>query len=112
MRLSHWLGREGFNRISIGVQGLRCRGAARVNRIQSEEETAGCHRCCTCQRFQVVSIDLIYGLQSRRSKVFGVTLDKVIAADPDRLSIYNYAHMPTLFKRSGVSMRRICLHLR
>jgi oxygen-independent coproporphyrinogen-3 oxidase len=27
-----------------------------------------------------------------------VTLDKVIAADPDRLSIYNYAHMPTMFK--------------
>jgi len=26
-----------------------------------------------------------------------VTLDKVIAANPDRLSIYNYAHMPTIF---------------
>ena len=27
-----------------------------------------------------------------------VTLDKVIAADPDRISAYNYAHLPHLFK--------------
>jgi len=42
--------------------------------------------------------DLIYGLPRQTLAGFGTTLDKVIAANPDRLSIYNYAHMPTVFK--------------
>ncbi|MEK7712175.1 MAG: oxygen-independent coproporphyrinogen III oxidase, partial [Pseudomonadota bacterium] len=29
---------------------------------------------------------------------FAATLDKVIAAGPDRLSVFNYAHLPELFK--------------
>jgi len=29
---------------------------------------------------------------------FGATLEKVIAAGPDRLSVFNYAHLPELFK--------------
>ena len=45
-----------------------------------------------------MSIDLIYGLPKQTLEGFGVTLDKVIAANPDRLSIYNYAHMPKMFK--------------
>jgi oxygen-independent coproporphyrinogen III oxidase len=45
-----------------------------------------------------VSIDLIYGLPKQTLEGFSATLDKVISANPDRLSIYNYAHMPTMFK--------------
>jgi oxygen-independent coproporphyrinogen-3 oxidase len=29
---------------------------------------------------------------------FALTLDKILAAEPDRFSIFNYAHMPTRFK--------------
>jgi oxygen-independent coproporphyrinogen-3 oxidase len=29
---------------------------------------------------------------------FNRTLERVLAMDPDRLSIYNYAHLPSLFK--------------
>jgi oxygen-independent coproporphyrinogen III oxidase len=92
------LGQAGFNRISIGVQDFDDKVQSAVNRIQSEEETLRVIHAARANGFKSVSIDLIYGLPKQTLEGFGVTLDKVIAANPDRLSIYNYAHMPTLFK--------------
>ncbi|NCN22929.1 MAG: oxygen-independent coproporphyrinogen III oxidase, partial [Gallionella sp.] len=92
------LGREGFNRISIGVQDFDDEVQRAVNRIQSEEETLGIIKAARANGFKSVSIDLIYGLPKQTLEGFGRTLDRIIAANPDRLSIYNYAHMPTLFK--------------
>jgi oxygen-independent coproporphyrinogen-3 oxidase len=91
------LGKEGFNRISIGVQDFNAEVQRAVNRIQSEEETLRVIRAARASGFKSVSIDLIYGLPKQTLEGFGVTLDKVIAANPDRLSVYNYAHMPTIF---------------
>ncbi len=92
------LGAAGFNRISVGVQDFDAAVQHAVNRIQSEEETLRVITAARANGFKSVSIDLIYGLPKQTLEGFGVTLDKVIATDPDRLSIYNYAHMPTLFK--------------
>jgi oxygen-independent coproporphyrinogen-3 oxidase len=92
------LGEAGFNRISLGVQDFDADVQRAVNRIQSEEETLRVIHAARANGFKSVSIDLIYGLPKQTLKGFGVTLDKVIAANPDRLSIYNYAHMPTIFK--------------
>jgi oxygen-independent coproporphyrinogen-3 oxidase len=91
------LGEVGFNRISIGVQDFDDEVQRAVNRIQSEEETLRVIQAARANGFKSVSIDLIYGLPKQTLNGFGVTLDKVIAANPDRLSIYNYAHMPTIF---------------
>lgn len=92
------LGEVGFNRISLGVQDFDAEVQRAVNRIQSEEETLQVIRAARANGFKSVSIDLIYGLPKQTLEGFGRTLDKVIAANPDRLSIYNYAHMPTIFK--------------
>jgi oxygen-independent coproporphyrinogen-3 oxidase len=92
------LGATGFNRISIGVQDFDDDVQKAVNRIQSEEETLRIINAARANGFKSVSIDLIYGLPKQTLEGFGRTLDRVIAADPDRLSIYNYAHMPTIFK--------------
>ncbi|HEY9147669.1 MAG TPA: oxygen-independent coproporphyrinogen III oxidase, partial [Gammaproteobacteria bacterium] len=45
-----------------------------------------------------ISIDLIYGLPFQSVAGFTRTLDKVLAFSPDRLSVFNYAHLPELFK--------------
>ncbi|MBI5918769.1 MAG: oxygen-independent coproporphyrinogen III oxidase [Nitrosomonadales bacterium] len=87
----------GFNRISVGVQDFEPDVQQAVNRIQSEEETLRVIKAARANGFQSVSIDLIYGLPKQTVAGFKRTLDKVIAADPDRLSIYNYAHLPTVF---------------
>jgi oxygen-independent coproporphyrinogen-3 oxidase len=92
------LGSMGFNRISIGVQDFDPAVQQAVNRIQSEEETLQVIKAARANGFKSVSIDLIYGLPKQTIEGFKRTLDKVIAVNPDRLSIYNYAHMPTLFK--------------
>ena len=91
------LGAAGFNRISVGVQDFDDEVQRAVNRIQGEEETLRVINAARANGFKSVSIDLIYGLPKQTPEGFGATLDKVIAVNPDRLSIYNYAHMPTLF---------------
>ncbi|MBI1174877.1 MAG: oxygen-independent coproporphyrinogen III oxidase [Sideroxydans sp.] len=92
------LGELGFNRISIGVQDFDPEVQKAVNRIQSEEETLRVIHAARANGFKSVSIDLIYGLPKQTLDGIRATLQKVIAADPDRLSIYNYAHLPTIFK--------------
>jgi oxygen-independent coproporphyrinogen-3 oxidase len=87
----------GFNRISIGVQDFDPLVQKAVNRIQSEEETLQVINAARANGFKSISIDLIYGLPKQTIAGFKATLEKVIAANPDRLSIYNYAHMPTIF---------------
>lgn len=87
----------GFNRISIGVQDFDPQVQKAVNRIQSEAETLQVINAARANGFKSVSIDLIYGLPKQTIAGVKATLDKVIAANPDRLSIYNYAHMPTIF---------------
>jgi oxygen-independent coproporphyrinogen-3 oxidase len=68
-----------------------------VNRIQSEEETFAAIDAARDARFKSVSVDLIYGLPFQTVDSFIKTLERVIQADPDRLSVFNYAHLPTLF---------------
>ena len=92
------LGELGFNRMSVGVQDFDERVQIAVNRIQSEEETANVITAARANGFKSISVDLIYGLPHQTVMGFNRTLERVLAMDPDRLSIYNYAHMPTLFK--------------
>jgi oxygen-independent coproporphyrinogen III oxidase len=92
------LGELGFNRMSVGVQDFDERVQVAVNRVQSEEETANVISAARANGFKSISIDLIYGLPHQTVMGFNRTLERVLAMDPDRLSIYNYAHMPTLFK--------------
>ena len=88
----------GFNRLSMGVQDFDERVQKAVNRIQPEEITLGAIKAARAEGFKAVSLDLIYGLPFQSAKTFETTLERTIAADPDRLSVFNYAHLPELFK--------------
>ncbi|MFW6379642.1 MAG: oxygen-independent coproporphyrinogen III oxidase [Guyparkeria sp.] len=88
----------GFNRISLGVQDFDPDVQKAVNRVQSFEETREVVETAREQNFHGVSIDLIYGLPHQTRERFMKTLDRVIELDPDRLSIFNYAHLPQRFK--------------
>ncbi|MDR3056304.1 MAG: oxygen-independent coproporphyrinogen III oxidase [Zoogloeaceae bacterium] len=92
------LGELGFNRMSVGVQDFDENVQRAINRIQSEAETAAVIRAARQNGFKSISIDLIYGLPRQSVAGFEQSLDRVLAMDPDRLSIYNYAHLPSLFK--------------
>ncbi len=88
----------GFNRISLGVQDFNPRVQQAVNRIQPQEHTLNLIGAARRAGFTSVNVDLIYGLPNQTLETFSETLDTVIAVRPDRLAIYNYAHMPRLFK--------------
>jgi len=88
----------GFNRMSLGVQDFDVAVQKAVNRLQTEEQTFEVLNTAREQGFRSVSVDLIYGLPLQSVASFEQTLDKVLIESPDRLSIFNYAHMPKMFK--------------
>jgi len=88
----------GFNRMSLGVQDFEEKVQTAVNRIQTEAETMEVLQAARAEGFRSVSIDLIYGLPFQTRDSFSRTLDRVIEVGPDRMSVFNYAHLPTIFK--------------
>ena len=88
----------GFNRLSLGVQDFDAAVQQAVNRIQSEAEVAELLATARDNQFKSVSFDLIYGLPLQTRQSFSRTLDSVIEMRPDRLAVYNYAHLPARFK--------------
>lgn len=88
----------GINRISLGVQDFDPAVQAAVNRLQAPELTEALVRGGRRLGLRSISFDLIYGLPRQTVEGFGHTLDRVIAAQPDRIAIYGYAHLPSLFK--------------
>jgi oxygen-independent coproporphyrinogen-3 oxidase len=92
------LRRIGFNRMSLGVQDFDPRVQAAVNRIQTEAETLEVLDAARAQGFRSISLDLIYGLPLQTAASFLSTLDRIIELTPDRISVFNYAHLPTRFK--------------
>jgi len=88
----------GFNRLSFGIQDFDNAVQIAVNRIQSEESTALIIEEGRRQGFHSISVDLIYGLPLQTTKSFAKTIDKIIALSPDRIAVFNYAHLPHIFK--------------
>lgn len=88
----------GFNRVSMGIQDFDPAVQKAVNRIQDEGKTLGLIDAARSSGFNSVSVDLIYGLPLQTAKSFEKTIDSVLTARPDRLSVYNYAHLPHLFR--------------
>ena len=88
----------GFNRISLGVQDFNPKVQQAVNRIQSYKETRDVIIAARKDEFHSISLDLIYGLPFQTVESFSETVDKVLDLEPDRLSVFNYAHMPEMFK--------------
>ena len=92
------LAEVGFNRISLGVQDIDPVVQEAVNRIQDPKATLEMVEGSRQLGFNSVSIDLIYGLPLQTVDSFGKTIDTVVEARPDRLAVYNYAHLPQLFR--------------
>jgi len=88
----------GFNRISLGLQDIDPKVQEAVNRVQSVEQTAAILEEARRLGFRSLNLDLIYGLPYQTLEGFNATLDTVIAMNPDRLSVFNYAHLPDRFR--------------
>ena len=87
----------GFNRISLGVQDFDPVVQRAVNRIQTVEQTLAVADAARAHGFRSINFDLIYGLPKQTLQGFEQTLDQVCKASPDRIALYSYAHLPTMF---------------
>lgn len=87
----------GFNRLSIGVQDFNKEVQRAVNREQDEQFIVDLIARARTLGFHSINLDMIYGLPHQTLTTFTQTLEKIVAIRPERLSLFNYAHMPSLF---------------
>lgn len=88
------LKKEGFNRISLGVQDFDPHVQKLINRHQSYEMTETMLQELRHLGFDSFNFDLVYGLPGQTEKGWLRTLDQVLELSPDRLAVYSYAHVP------------------
>ncbi|MBF7049274.1 oxygen-independent coproporphyrinogen III oxidase [Campylobacter volucris] len=89
---------NGFNRISFGVQDFNEKVQKEIHRIQPFELTKNAVDMVRKKGVNSVNMDLIYGLPYQDLESFKQTLQKALIINPDRLAIFNYAHVPWLKK--------------
>lgn len=92
----------GFNRTSFGVQDFNPEVQEAINRVQSEEITRQTVIWARELGYKSVNIDLIYGLPHQTLENFADSVEKVIDISPDRIAVFNYAHVPWLKKHQNV----------
>ncbi len=94
---------NGVNRISFGVQDFNEKTQKAVNRVQSFTLTKKAVDIARKYGINSINIDLMYGLPYQTLETFKKTLEQVKALDPDRIAVFNYAHLPWMKK----GMRKI-----
>ena len=92
------LRRMGFNRLSIGVQDLDPDVQKAVNRVHDTAMVSSVFGAARAVGFDSISVDLIYGLPRQTTSGFARTVEILGGLRPDRVSLFNYAHLPHLFK--------------
>jgi len=87
----------GFNRVSFGIQDFNDEVQKAVNREQCADNVADLVVEARELGYKSVNTDMIYGLPLQTEDSFAQTIDRLIALSPDRVSVFNYAHIPNLF---------------
>ncbi|MAX31457.1 MAG: oxygen-independent coproporphyrinogen III oxidase [Halomonadaceae bacterium] len=87
----------GFNRLSLGVQDLDPKVQQAINRVQPRVLTESLIDEARRLGFRSLNLDLIYGLPHQTPSSFAATLAQIIDMAPPRLSVFNYAHLPSRF---------------
>ncbi|WP_337879760.1 oxygen-independent coproporphyrinogen III oxidase [Rheinheimera sp.] len=95
-KLAH-LFQLGFRRVSFGVQDFDPAVQQAINRVQPYAMVEALVHQAQQLGFESVNLDLVYGLPLQQAESFASTLQQVIALNPDRVSLFSYAHLPTRF---------------
>lgn len=88
----------GFNSITLSVQDFDCEVQQTAHRNQNEDDTLRVIHEAQQEKFKSINIGLAYGLPKQNIDKFDRTLEKIINARPNRISLMNYIHLPENFK--------------
>ncbi|MGO2235575.1 oxygen-independent coproporphyrinogen III oxidase [Marinomonas sp.] len=92
------LTKKGINRISIGVQDFDIKVQEAIHRVQPVQMVTDLVTDARELGIKSINFDLIYGLPYQSIEGFRETLAQVIALSPERISLFNYAHLPDRFR--------------
>ncbi len=84
----------GATRASLGVQDTDTRVQLAIHRIQPQAQNEQAFAWLRAAGFSSINVDLIYGLPLQTAASFTRTIDDVLSLQPDRLSVFSYAHVP------------------
>jgi oxygen-independent coproporphyrinogen-3 oxidase len=86
----------------MGVQDFDPKVQETVNRIQPEDMTRQVVDWVRELDFQSINLDLIYGLPFQKVDSFEKTVDAIIDIAPERIAVFNYAHVPWMKKHMSL----------
>ena len=86
----------------MGVQDFNEKVQKAVNRIQPEDITRQTVQWVRELGFNSINLDLMYGLPFQTEETFAETVDKIIDISPDRIAVFNYAHVPWMKKHMAL----------
>jgi len=84
----------GANRASLGVQDTNPEVQVAIHRVQPHELNQQVFGWMRNAGFNSINVDLIFGLPLQTPDTFARTIDDVLGLEPDRLSVFSYAHVP------------------
>ena len=90
--------KHGFNRISFGVQDLDDKVQKEIHRVQPLQLTKNAVELARKYGISSINTDFIYGLPYQTLETFKATLELSTQLNPDRVAVFNYAHVPWLMK--------------
>ena len=90
--------KHGFNRISFGVQDLDAKVQKEIHRIQPLALTKSAVELARRYGIESINTDFIYGLPYQTLESFKRTLEQSVELNPDRVAVFNYAHVPWLMR--------------
>ncbi len=91
----------GFTRISMGIQDFNRKVLDAVHRRVPKLSAAELVAHARAAGFRGLNLDLIYGLPHQTLESFQDTLRMTLEADPDRVSVFAYAHVPWVKGHQG-----------
>ena len=92
----------GVTRASIGLQDCDPQVQKAINRIQSDEETRHAVRMLREIGVNSLNLDLVYGLPKQTLQGWERTLEFAVSLEPERLSVFGYAHVPQFKKHQAL----------
>ena len=84
----------GVTRASVGVQSFDPEVQEAINRVQTPEDTRRAVDELRLAGVGLINIDLVYGLPHQTVESCRDTVAQAVAMEPDRLSVFAYAHLP------------------
>lgn len=90
--------KTGMNRVSLGVQDFDEKVLASVNREQPYHLTFDAVHLFRENGINKINFDLLYGLPYQTLETMRRTVEQALALNPDRISLFGYAHVPWVKK--------------